>query len=128
MNVGLWILQVLLALHTAMGAVWKLSNSEQTVASLSAIPHAVWLALSAFEAVLVVGLLAPAVARRWAILAPLAAAGVAAEMLGFTAVHLGTGHPANGQVVYWLTVAALCALLASGRMAQRAAGRLAVNG
>ena len=43
-NVVLWILQVLLALHTAMGAVWKFSNSEQTVPSLQAIPHGAWLA------------------------------------------------------------------------------------
>ncbi len=49
MNIALWILQVLLALHTAMGAVWKLSHSEQTVASLSALPHALWLGLSGLE-------------------------------------------------------------------------------
>lgn len=48
MNIGLWILQVLLALHTVMGSVWKFSNSEQTVPSLSAIPHGIWLAMSAF--------------------------------------------------------------------------------
>ena len=46
MNILLWILQILLALHTTMGAVWKFSNSEQTVHSLSAIPHGVWLTMS----------------------------------------------------------------------------------
>jgi len=29
MNILLWTFQVLLALHTAIGAVWKFSNSEQ---------------------------------------------------------------------------------------------------
>ena len=46
MNILLWVLQILLALHTAMGAVWKFSNSEQTVPSLKAIPHGAWLTLS----------------------------------------------------------------------------------
>jgi hypothetical protein len=31
MNILLWILQILLALHTIVGAVWKFLNSEQTV-------------------------------------------------------------------------------------------------
>lgn len=42
MNILLWVLQILLALHTVIGAVWKFSNSEQTVRSLNAIPHGVW--------------------------------------------------------------------------------------
>ncbi len=48
-HVFLWILQILLAMHTVMGAVWKLSNSEQTVAALNVLPHSVWLGLSFFE-------------------------------------------------------------------------------
>jgi hypothetical protein len=31
MNIVLWILQAFLALHTAIGAGWKLFNSEQAV-------------------------------------------------------------------------------------------------
>ena len=49
MNILLWVLQILLALHTAIGAVWKFFNSEQTVPSLKAIPHGVWLSLSVIE-------------------------------------------------------------------------------
>ena len=37
MNPTLWVLQSLLALHTAIGALWKFSNSEQAVPSLSAL-------------------------------------------------------------------------------------------
>lgn len=49
MNIFLWVLQILLALHTAIGAVWKFSNPAQTVPSLSAIPNGVWLAMSVVE-------------------------------------------------------------------------------
>ena len=38
MNILLWILQILLALHTAVGAIWKFSNPAQNLPSLSAIP------------------------------------------------------------------------------------------
>ena len=71
MNILLWILQILLALHTAVGAGWKFFNSEQAVPSLSAIPHGAWLAISVFELACVAGLLIPAVYRPLAILAPL---------------------------------------------------------
>ncbi|MBL9038941.1 MAG: hypothetical protein JNG84_10530, partial [Archangium sp.] len=59
MNIFLWILQVLLALHTTMGAVWKFSNSEQTTPSLKAIPHAVWLGMSGIEILCSVALVLP---------------------------------------------------------------------
>ena len=49
MNIVLWIFQILLALHTVAGAVWKFTNSEQSVGSLKAIPHSVWMGLSVFE-------------------------------------------------------------------------------
>lgn len=42
MHILLWGLQILIAIHTAIGAVWKFSNSpEQTMPSLSAIPQSV---------------------------------------------------------------------------------------
>jgi hypothetical protein len=31
MDILLWILQILLALHTIVGAVWKFSNSERVI-------------------------------------------------------------------------------------------------
>ena len=46
MHITLWIFQILLALHTAIGAVWKFFNPTQTVPSLSVIPHGVWLGMS----------------------------------------------------------------------------------
>jgi hypothetical protein len=119
MNIVLWVLQILLALHTAMGAVWKFSNSEQTVPSLSAIPHGAWLALSVIELACVVGLVIPALYKPLAILAPLAAVVIAAIMLLYCVLHLQSGDPNHGQMVYWLVVAAVSAFIAYGRFVLR---------
>lgn len=115
MNMLLWMLQILLALHTAIGAVWKFSNSEQTVPSLNAIPHGVWSAMSVVELLCSLGLILPAFSKRLGILAPIAAILVAAEMLIFSALHIYSGDPNYGHVIYWLVVAALCAFIAYGR-------------
>ncbi len=116
MNIALWVLQILLALHTAMGAVWKLSNSAQTVPSLEAIPRSVWLALCAVELVCAVALVLPALSKPLGVAAPIAALCIAMEMLAFCAVHLQSGATVHGQLGYWLVVAALCGLLAWGRL------------
>lgn len=115
MNILLWGFQILLALHTITGAVWKLSNSEQAVPSLSAIPHGGWLAMSVFEVLCSLGLILPAFSKRFAILAPVAALGIAGEMLLFSGVHLYSGDPNFGPMTYWLVVAAICAFIAYGR-------------
>jgi hypothetical protein len=115
-NVLLWILQILLAMHTAVGAVWKWSNSEHTMPSLAAIPHGVWLGMSVLELLCVVALIVPAFNRRLAILAPIAAAFVAAEMLFFSGVYLASGSTSVGPVIYWLVVAAICAFIIYGRL------------
>jgi hypothetical protein len=115
MNITLWILQALLALHTAMGAVWKITNSEQAVGSLKAIPHWVWMGMIGLEFLCAVALVLPAVSKPLGILAPLAAAVIVAEMVYFCAVHFASGNAYNFQVTYWLVVAALCAFIAYGR-------------
>ncbi len=116
MNILFWVLQVLLALHTVIGAIWKFSNSEQTVPSLHAIPHGAWLAMSVLELLGSVCLLLPAVKTSWGILAPAAAVWIAAEMLLFTGVTLFSGDVNMGHIIYWLVVAAFCALIAYGRL------------
>lgn len=118
MNVLLWVLQVLLALHTAMGAVWKFSNSEQSVPSLAALPHAVWSAMSGLELLCSVLLVLPIITplrARVGVLAPVAAAFVAAEMLLFCVVHLASGVSNHSELIYWLVVAGFCAFIAVGR-------------
>lgn len=115
MNAVLWILQVLLALHTVMGAVWKFSNSERAVPSLNAIPHGAWLAMSGLELLCALGLIVPVISKPLAVLVPVAAIVIAAEMLLFTGLHLRSGSGENGQMIYWLVVAAFCAFIAYGR-------------
>ncbi len=117
MNILLWVLQILLALHTAVGAVWKFSNPEQSVPSLKAIPHGVWLAMSVLELFCSVGLVLPAFNKSLGVLAPVAAACIAAEMLLFCGLHLYSGDADNSHMIYWLVVAAICAFIAYGRLA-----------
>ena len=119
MNVFLWVLQVFLALHTAMGAVWKFSNSEQSVPSLKAIPHGVWLSLSALEFLCALGLLLPVISRRLGTLAPVAATCIAVEMLIFCGLHLASSETKHGPMMYWLVVAAAAGFTAYGRFALR---------
>ena len=115
MNILLWVLQILLALHTAIGALWKFFNSEQTVPSLKAIPHGVWLSLSVIEILCSLALVLPALSQPLAILAPIAAVVIAAEMLLFCGLHIYSGEAQHGQMIYWLVVAAMCAFIAYGR-------------
>lgn len=115
MNIVLWIIQGLLALHTAVGAVWKFSNSEQAVPTLSAIPHGAWLAMAAVEIVCALGLLAPLAYRPLAVLAPVAALVIALEMLTFTVLHLRSGASDLSPILYWAVVAAVCIFVAYGR-------------
>jgi hypothetical protein len=70
MNLLLWTLQILIGLHTIVGAVWNFSHSEQSVPSLKAIPHGAWLAMSVVELLCGAGLILPALSKSLAILAP----------------------------------------------------------
>lgn len=116
MNIFLWVLQVLLALHTVMGAFWKFSNpAEQSIPSLAAIPHGIWISISIFEFFIAVALIIPAFYRPLAILAPVAAVCIAAIMLLYCGVHLASGETNHSPVIYWMVVAAICAFIAYGR-------------
>jgi hypothetical protein len=115
-NVFLGFLQVFLALHTAVGAIWESSNSEQSIPSLAAIPHAVWTSMVALDFVCAIALVAPLFDKRAAIAAPIAAAIVALEMLYFSGMHLASGSTSLGPVIYWLVVAAVAAFIAYGRL------------
>ena len=115
MNIALWILQILLAAHTTMGAIWKFSNPPQTVPSLSAIPSGAWLAMSIIEIACAVALILPAAYKPLGVLAPVAALIIAAEMLVMCAVHFSSGDSSLGQPIYWIVVAVFCAFIAYGR-------------
>ena len=116
MNALLWTLQVLLALHTLVGAGWKLANSEQAVPALSTMPHALWMGLSPLELLCSLCLVLPLFNKSLAMAAPVAALCIAAEMLFFAGVFLASGRHESGQLMYWLVVAVVCAFIAYGRM------------
>jgi hypothetical protein len=109
-------LQILLALHTALGAAWMSSNSEKTMPSLGAIPDGVWQSMTVLQLLCAIALIVPLFNKRTAILAPIAATLVAAEMLFFSGVHLASGSTSMGPVIYWLVVAAVCAFIVYGRL------------
>jgi hypothetical protein len=63
-----------------------------------------------------IALVVPIFDKRAAILAPIGAAFVAAEMLYFSGVHLASGSTSIGPVIYWLVVAAIAAFIVYGRL------------
>jgi hypothetical protein len=115
MNILLWMLQIALALHTVVGAGWKVFHSEQGVPSLASIPHGVWLALIGVELICAVGLVIAAALPSLGYLVPVAAIGIAVEMLAFSGVHLQSGAGQSGELAYWLSIATVCAFVAIGR-------------
>lgn len=119
MNIFLGILQILLAIHTAIGAVWKFSNSEQTIPALAALPHMVWLGLSVLELPISLCFVIPLFYKPWAKLAPLAAGCIATEMLLFCFVNATSGNINSGQIIYWLVVMLLCDIVVFGRLVRK---------
>ena len=116
MNIVLWILQTLLALHTFAGALWKFFNPNGAVPSLRAISHDGWLALSIVEILCSVALLLPAVNKRFAKYPVWAAIIIAVEMGLFIAVHIASGSTENAEIIYWAIVAAIAGFVAYGRL------------
>ncbi|RYY02627.1 MAG: hypothetical protein EOO53_13700 [Gammaproteobacteria bacterium] len=120
MNIFLWILQIALALHTAVGAVWKFSHSaEHTMPSLKVIPPTAWLVLAVVELLFALCLLLPAVYKPASTLAPLAAIGIASIMLAFCAIELFSENTNINSIIYWLVVVSVCAFIAYGRFILR---------
>lgn len=120
MNIALWILQTLIALHTVMGAVWKFSHTaEQTMPSLKVIPPNAWVVLAGFELLCALCLILPAFYKPVNTLVPIAAICIALIMLLFCAIELFSGNTNVSSINYWLVVAALCAFVAYGRFVLR---------
>lgn len=120
MNIFLWVLQIALALHTAVGAVWKYSNTaEQTMPSLAAIPNGLWLGLGVIEILCAIGLVLPLFNKRFPKVPSFAAIIIVAEMLIFCALHMSSEATDKGPMIYWLVVAALAAFVAYGRSVRK---------
>lgn len=115
MNIVIWVLQGLLAMHTAVGANWKYSNGQNSVPSLSGIPHWLWLLLVPLEILCAIGLVIPAAFGGTGKLAIAAATLIALEMVMFMVFHFRSGNGASSQVLYWAGVAAVGLFIAYGR-------------
>ncbi len=119
MNAFLWVLQVLLALHTVMGAGWKLTNSPaESEPSIAVLPHALWLTFSALEFLSAIALMIPVMNKRLGRLAPIAATYLCAEMLVYISIGLQHGVAAS-HLTYWCVLATVCAFVAFGRLVLR---------
>jgi hypothetical protein len=117
MNIFLGILQVLLALHTMMGAFWKFSqNAGQTMPSLKAIPDDVWMGMGVIEILCAIALVLPLFNKKFGILAPIAALIITLTMILMTGVHFASGDSTYSSVAYWLVVASLCGFVAFARL------------
>ena len=91
-------------------------NSEAVVPSLAAIPHGVWLSLAAVEVLCAMGLVIPALRPQLGVLVPVAAAVIALEMLAFCWVNVRSGTGQISELIYWLVVAGVCAVIVAGRL------------
>lgn len=119
MNIVLWVLQILLSIHTLTGAIWKFSNSpEKTMPSLKSIPLGIWQAMSVFEILLSICLVLTFY-KPLSHLVPIASGFIAFEMLLFCVLHLASGDKSFAPMIYWLVVAALCGFIAYGRFVLR---------
>jgi len=121
MNILLWTLQIVLAAHTLIGAVWKISTTaQQTMPTLSVIPHQVWIAMSLVEVLCAIGLILPLLRRK----APgtsviLACIFLTIEMVSFSAIHFWSGTQDMSPVIYWLVVAGISCFIVFGRICLR---------
>lgn len=117
MNILLWILQVLIAVHTGVGAIWKFSKTpEETMPSLKAIPSSVWMGMSILEILIALALILPAFNKSFGKFASIAAILIIIEMLAFSVLHISSGDSNYGPILYWLIIALICGLITYGRL------------
>ena len=90
------------------------------VPSFGALPRQAWMLLGILELVCVVGLIIPAVLRRWPALAGVAAAVLALESLVFIWVHVKYGE--GSSILVSAVLGLLMAFLAYGRLVLPARG------
>ncbi|MCH8493919.1 MAG: DoxX family protein [Idiomarina sp.] len=117
MKIFLSILQILIGLHTAIGGMWKFSNtSEQTMPSFAVIPNWIWLQMGVIELFCALVLIVSVLNKPLAKFVPLAAGVIVAEMILFSGLHLYFGEGDYSSLIYWFVVAAICAFIAYGRL------------
>ncbi len=111
----LWIIQILFAAHTGIGAFWKLGNAEAVAPMFPMIPLEAWPVISVIEFAAALYLVAPLVKRSLGKYVPIAAGVIAAEMVIYCAMYLFSGFADYSPMYYWIAVAVVGALIAFGR-------------
>ncbi len=121
MNIILWILQFLVAFFCGSGAVWRVANyakDARDIASVRALPRGAWVAIAVAELAAVTGLVVPGFFGASAVVGAFAAA-LAVEQLLLTALHarhFGLRMAATNPAIWTLTLSALSAFIAWGRL------------
>lgn len=115
MNILLWVLQVLLAFHTLIGAAWKFMSSDVDLGSLAVIPHEMWLGLAVFEILCAILILSPAYRPKFSKMVPWGALGIAIEMVLFCSIDAMSGDPKYSSIIYWGVTAVIALTVAFGR-------------
>jgi len=113
-NVGLWVLQVLLGLFfvLASGAP-KLVIPIEMLPMPIPIPTPLFMTIGVLEILGGLGLILPAVTKIKTGLVPLAAAGLVLVCIGGAAYQIAAGEPGNA--VFALGLGAVCAFVGYGR-------------
>jgi hypothetical protein len=114
-NVGLWVLQVLLALFFGLASsVPKLFVPAEMLPPMPIpLPAALILFVGVAELAGALGLILPGLLRVQTWLTPLAAAGLGLVALGGMGYQLASGEPGNA--VFAIVFALLCMFVAYGR-------------
>jgi hypothetical protein len=115
MNIFLWIIQILFAAHTFVGAFWKLGNAEYIAPMFPMIPLEAWPVISVIEFAAAIYLVAPLLKKSLGEFTPIAAGVIAAEMLIYSGIYLMAGNTDYSPTYYWFAVAAVAAFIAYGR-------------
>ena len=114
MNVGLWVLQVLLGLFFALASgVPKLLVPIEQLPMPIPIPGPLLTFIGVAEILGGLGLILPGLLKIRPGLTPLAAAGLALVAIGGTAYQLAAGEPGNA--AFAVVIALLCAFVGYGR-------------
>ncbi|MGE3272210.1 MAG: DoxX family protein [Chloroflexota bacterium] len=115
MNVGLWVLQVLLALFfgLASGAPKLFLPADMLPPMPIPIPSALMVFIGLAEVAGAFGLVLPGLLRIHTWLTPLAAAGLSLVALGGMGYQIASGE--SGNAVFALVFAGLCLFVAYGR-------------
>jgi hypothetical protein len=113
-NVGLWVLQVLLGLFMAVASgLPKLIIPVEMLPMPIPIPGPLLVFIGVAEIAGGLGLILPGLVKVRPGLTPLAAAGLGLVAIGGMAYQLAAGEPGNA--VFALVIAVLCAVVGYGR-------------